>query len=174
MGTINDTKKTAQKIAQQAARQMAQEPIEILKQAGQQISGTEFQPEDSSKPPSEEPKKEEDSQLKQKIEVQGQRQIEALQKEIQDIEDQKLFSDLLKKISEGETIPLEDYPQLTMEQKEVLKAQMEAVQARKEETEKEKPVAEPDTKKSRKLFGFGSSQAEKQKTHVEKVLPPSG
>jgi hypothetical protein len=173
MNTIGKTNKTTQQIAKQVARQMAQEPIEILKEAGQQVSG-ESRPDKSSQSHSEEKKNEEDSDLKQKIEYQGQRQIQALQQEIKDMENQKIFNELLKKISEGEEVSLENYPQLTAEQKQVLKAQMEAVKMRREEAEKEKPVAEPVTKKSRKLFGFGSSQAEKQKTHVEKILPPSG
>lgn len=177
MGTIGDTKKTTQQMAKQVARQMAQEPLEILKTAGQQISGAEAPTPDSSRGPLQEPKepkKEEEMQLKRKIEVQGQRQMQALQKELQDMEGQKLLNDLLKRISGGEIIPLENYPQLSTEQKDVLKAQMEAIKTQKEAAAREKPVVEPGTKKSRKLFGFGSSQAEKQKTHVEKPLSPSG
>jgi hypothetical protein len=175
MNTISDTKKTTQQIAKQVAKQMAEEPFEIFKKAGQQISGTEKTEDITREPEEKKPfQTREEVQLKQKIEVQGQRQMQALQKELEDIENQKLFNDLLKRVTEGEIIPLENFPQLSIEQKDVLKAQMEAVKMRKEEEKKEKPVEEPETKKSRKLFGFGSSQAEKQKTHVEKILPPSG
>jgi glutathione peroxidase-family protein len=174
MGTINDTKKTTQQIAQQVAKQIAEEPFEILKQAGKQVSGTEPQEESSTRGPLEE-KKEVTPQLKEKIKVQGERQLQALQKEVEDIKEQKIFANLQKRIAEGEEVPLDDYPELSREEKEVLKAQMLAVLARKKKVAEEKPLVEPAVKPSRKLFDFGpKTQAERQKTHVERPLPPSG
>lgn len=175
MGTINDTKKTTQQIAQQIAKQVAQEPLEILKQAGKQISETENSTPDSAKEPPQEKKEEATPELKKKIAVQDQRNLQAYEKEIEDIRREKIFADLQRRIAEGEIVNLTDIPELTREQIEVLQAQQAAVSSRKEEVEKQKPLIEPTTKQSRDLFGRGQkAQAEKQKTHVERPLPPSG
>ena len=40
-GLAQDTAKSAKNLAQQIAKQMAQEPLEILKTAGEQITGSE-------------------------------------------------------------------------------------------------------------------------------------
>ena len=104
--------------------------------------------------------------------------MEALKREIEDIHKQDLFSDLQKRVSAGEEIPLENYSELTLDQKQVLKAQMEAVKFQKQQAEY------AEVQGTGKLFGsakkgrrFGSGQkqeAEKQQTHVEKPVPPSG
>ncbi len=172
---INDTKKTTQQIAQQIAKQMAQEPLEILKQAGKQVSGAETSTSDSAQQLPEEKKEEATPELKKKIAVQDQRHLQAYEKEIEDIRREKIFADLQRRITEGEEINLTDFSELTREQIEVLQAQQAAVSARKEEMEKQKPLVEPVSKRSRNLFGGGQkAQAEKQKTHVERPLPPSG
>jgi hypothetical protein len=170
MGTINDTKKTTRQMAQQIAKQIAQEPLEILKQAGEQVANTE-----APKEPPEEKKEQTPPELKKKIAVQDQRHLQAYEKEIEDIRREKIFADLQRRIAEGEEITLTDFPELSREQIEVLQAQQMAVSVRKEEAEKQKPLVEPSTKQSRDLFGRGQkAQAEKQKTHVERPLPPSG
>ena len=172
MNAINDTKKTTQQIAQQIAKQMAQEPLEILKQAGKQVTGTESLPPKENQPPK---KEEVTPQLKEKIEIQGERQIQALQKELQDMKGQEIFADLQRRIAEGEEVSLTDISGLTREQIEVLQAQQVAERARKEEAAKQKPLKEPVSKPSRNFVPRGQkAQAEKQKTHVERPLPPSG
>ncbi len=135
-GIKSDTAKSAKSLAQQAARQVAREPFEILKQAGRQVVGGEVPQTQSSEPVNPE--------LREKIKEKDTRLIEALEKEIEDIKAQKKLA----------------------EQKRVEKAPPQ---------ETPKPLVEPSTKRSRRLFSFGpKTQAERQKTRVEKPLPPSG
>ena len=80
------------------------------------------------------------------------------------------------KISQGIEIPLDDYQGLSMEQKQVLKAQMEAVknQQRDADSRAINEVPAIHSKPSRR-FGAGQKhEAEKQQTRVEKPVPPSG
>jgi serine phosphatase RsbU (regulator of sigma subunit) len=149
-GIVNDTKQTAQQIAQKIAKQVAQEPIEILKQAGEQVAGTQEQGEGQTQdvPPQEgqTPVPASEVQLKQKLQVQGQRQLQALETEIKEIRQKK-------------------------EQKEIAEEQEEAVQKQQEEQTGEAPP-QVSSKPSRR---FGQKQAaQKEATRVEKPLPPSG
>ena len=174
---MNNIPKKKQDIVQKMAQQVAQEPLEILKSAGQQISGAENpepgqnilpeETEELAKPP-------EEQELKEKLEIQGQRRLEALQREIQEIQNQKLVSYLQAKIAAGETIYLTDYPQLSSEEKQVLTAQMLAVKGRESAQEAaSKPLVEPSTKPDRKFAGEVLG-AKRQRERVERPLPPSG
>lgn len=132
------------KVVTQVARQIAQEPIEILKQGGKQIEGAETlrtqAPQEAPNQSSEQTNK----QPEQKIKEKDTRLIEALEKEIEDIRAQKKMQEQKAK---GELPP----------------------------PEAPEPLVEPSTKRSRRLFSFGrKTQAERQKTRVEKPLPPSG
>jgi len=177
MNPVQNTAKTAQDIAQKIARQVAQEPLEILKDARDQIA----RPETSRQPNDQTARQPEDQQKleeQQKIQdsMKASRLMEAFQRELEDIRKQDLFKSLQEKISQGIVIPLEDYSNLSMEQKQVLKAQMEAVknQIARQQSSGQNSLEIPVSKKSRR---FGSSQkqeAQKQTTHVEKPVPPSG
>lgn len=124
------------KVAQQVVKQIAQEPFEILKQAGKQVVGGEAPQTQSSEPVNPE--------LREKIKEKDTRLIEALEKEIEDIKAQK-------KLAEQKRLGVVPPP------------------------EAPKPLVEPSTKRSRKLFSFGpKAQAERQRTRVEKPLPPTG
>jgi hypothetical protein len=172
-GIVSDTTKSAKQIAQQMAKQMAREPLEIWKEGAEQIKGQETEEAQELSP--EIKRTQVSPEEKAKIEAQGQRQIQALEGEIADIEKQKIFNDLLRKIAAGEEVSLADIPELSREQIEVLKAQQLAVSARKEVKAESQPLEEPKTKRSRRFPGFGQkAQAEKQQTRVEKPLPPSG
>lgn len=172
------TAKTAQNVARQVARQMAQEPLEVLKSARGQLSGEQmaYYQERLKKEATEEKKETQGDGFAQKEKTQSSRAIEALERELEDIRRDKLIKELQRKIAAGEAVYLENYSELTPEQKQVLMAQMEAVKAQKAQSETQKaPLTEPKTKTKRGswLFG-GKSQAEKQQTRVEKPLPPSG
>ena len=130
------------KTVKQVAKQIAQEPFEILKQAAEQVARGETlkyqKPQEVPQTPGPVT-----PELKEKIREKDTRLIEALEKEIEDIKAQKKME----------------------EQKRIEEAPQEAP----------KPLVEPSTKRSRKLFSFGAkTQAERQKTRVEKPLPPSG
>lgn len=144
-GIASDTTKSGKNLAKQIAKQVAREPVEILKQAQEQTIGTAAPPQEEKPQPQE---KEITPNEKAKIEAQGQRQIQALEKELKDIQ-------VLKANEKQVTVQ----KPLAGEKKE----------------EEKKPVVEPATRPSRRLFGFGpKAQAQKQQTHVEKILPPSG
>lgn len=176
-GLAQDTTKSAKNLAQQIAKQMAQEPLEILKQAREQVSGEEISERPNSQSPeqSDEQKKLIHNQNELQDKMKASRRIEAFQRELDDIRKQTLFRDLQYKISQGIDVPLEDYPELTIEEKQVLMAQKEAVKmqiANSRETESAPLFG--SSKKSRR-FGQGQKQqAQKEQTRVEKPVPPSG
>lgn len=171
-GLAQNTANSAKSIAQQIAKQLAQEPLEILKDAREQTTGQELsgQPENSG---GQNKQVEEQQNLQDKMK--STRRMEALQREIDDIRKQDLFGDLQRRISNGETVPLEEYPELTLDQRQVLNAQMEVV--RNQMVQGQNNVVEVPSIRSKpsRRFGAGQkSQAEKEQTHVEKPVPPSG
>jgi len=174
-----DTTNSAKSLAQQVARQMAREPLEILKDVREQTTGQEFsgQPDNQrpNTPDNQTKAVEHQNELQDKMK--SSRRMEALNRELEDMHKQDKFSDLQKRISEGEHISLEEYPELSMEQKQVLNAQMEAVKNRIEmqKSQSQNTLAEPASKKGRQLFNFGKKQSMKnEQTRVEKPVPPSG
>ncbi len=163
--------KTSGDLARTIAKQIAEEPFEILKETGEQISG-----QTEAVKPQEDIPGPQDQEVR-KDEAKSQRIYGALQKEIEDIRKQGLLEDLQKKISGGENIPLEDYPGLSIDEKQVLKAQMEAFKIRKQEAQYSEGVGDVPAIHSKPSRRFGAGQkheAEKQQTRVEKPIPPSG
>jgi hypothetical protein len=179
IGTAKSAGQSAKNLAQQVAKQMAREPLEMFKDAGSQVTGAEIQKTQENLPQNQNPEDQakitgHQNELADK--ARSARRMEALNREIADIQKHDLFKDLQGRISEGEEIPIADYTELSMEQKQVLKAQMEAVRNRKTEIQKntftEVPVIR--SRPSRR-FGAGQKQeAERQQTRVEKPIPPSG
>lgn len=157
----SDPANQGKKLAQQIIKQMAQEPVEIAKQALGQVSGLESNPN-----PSVQDNQEQNSQnsqnlqneklMEQKSIAQGQRQIQALENELKEI----------------------------TEKKKMEKKKEEIIKSQKEESEKESkpPLVIPSSKKTRNIFAvFGRKpkqgsalQAERQKTRVERIMPPTG
>jgi len=171
MNTAQTTKNLAQKIA----TQMAQEPLEILKTARGQVAG-EQTPQDPSQSGQSENKPELKYQQELQDKAKSGRRMEALDRELKDIERERIFKELQRRIAQGEEIPLEDYPGLSLEQKQVLKAQMEAVKTRSAKSGiQNAELQEPVAKKGRQLFNFGKKQeVKRQQTRVERIVPPSG
>jgi len=178
-GLAQDTAKSAKSLAQQVAKQMAREPLEILKSARDQAVGGETPSPENFSPASgsEDQKKLIQHQGELNDRMKSSRRMEALNRELSDIQKKDLFADLQRRISDGEEIPLEDYPALSIEEKQVLKAQMEAVKIQKQNVQNQSAnvLIEPGAKKGRKLFNFGKkTEVKRQQTHVEKIVPPSG
>ncbi len=178
MGTAKNT----QQLAQDLAKQIAREPLEILREAGKQIVGGEqaiksqdiIQTPNIQNPESRPKNTHYQNELQDK--AKSSRRMEALNQEIADIRKQDLFNDLQSRIAEGEDVSLEDYTELSMEQRQVLKAQEEAVKNRidKEQNTGLNEVPAIHSKPSRR-FGAGQRhEAEKQQTRIEKPIPPSG
>jgi hypothetical protein len=170
------TAKSAKTLAQQIAKQIAREPLEVLKTAkeqtvGRQTSG-ELQSQTSGQ--SEEQKKQIGQQNELQDKMKSSRRMEALNRELDDIRKQDILKDLQAKITQGEEISLEEYPELSIEEKEVLKAQMEAVRKSRQGSQTSGQLIEPVSKHGRRFGPTRKQEAEKQQTHVEKPVPPSG
>ena len=177
-GLAQDTSKSTKNLAQQVARQMAREPLEILKNAGDQLSNRqEVRPLDRGEATmvhEADPQKNINDAGVLNDKLKSTRLVEALNREIGDIQKQDLFKDLQRRITEGESVPIEDFQELSFEQRDVLKAQMEAYQNQK--------LNMKNQNESKSLFGsskpnrkIGQKQAaQKEQTRVEKPVPPSG
>lgn len=174
MNTAKQTAKTAQDLAHNIAKQIANEPSEILKEAAGQVVGDGVQIPDIQTGTKLQEENQEYHESQDKIK--SQRVFGALQKEIEDIRRGDVFKDLQARISQGVDVPIDNYTELSMEQKQVLKAQAEAFrnQSRKNEEAGLTEVPTIHSKPSRR-FGAGQKQeAEKERTRIEKPIPPSG
>lgn len=156
-----------------SAQQMAQEPLELLKTATRQISGEELKPQQQESPKSENEVPREEQKYKQQVAEQDRRHLQALESELKDIRRQKLFNELMKRIQNGEDVPIEEFSELSFEQKDVLKAQMEAAKTRNSQPTTSS-IDMPTSKKGRKMGGGQKGAAKKEQTRVEKPVPPSG
>lgn len=171
-------KKQAQDLSKKIARQMAQEPLEVLKSVRGQLSGEQINYYQERIAKESQPNNGTDNKqdLAGKEKVQSSRALQALERELEDIRIDKLIKDLQRKIAEGENVYLENYTELTPEQKQVLMAQMEAIRAQRQQAANQGGgLTEPKTRTKRGSWMFGGkSQAQKEQTRVEKPLPPSG
>lgn len=158
-----------------SAKTFTDEPLELLKSARKQITGEEIAPDSYSGQEADDSQKIADEQdYKDQKSKQDGRHLEALESELKDIRRQKIFNDLMQRIQNGEDVPIEEFSELSYEQKDVLNAQIEAVKQRKINNENTtSQLIEPTTKKGRQLMGQKQS-AQKQTTRVEKPVPPSG
>lgn len=161
---------TAKQQAINVAKIAARESNEVLKSAAEQLSPF--------------PQTEKKEVNKQKLEdperaprVEGQKNLSFLNEykaELNEIRRDNLFKELQSKISEGESVPLENYiNELSYEQREVLKAQMEAIRVRidTQNTNQQKSgIREVVSKKGRQMFNKIKKRNEQ---HVETRMPPS-
>ncbi len=176
---MNTTAGGIKQAIKKSAQQMAQEPLELLKSAAKQITGVENLPNSNPKPQQEKSKEEGDGvpqdekNYKKQVAEQDGRHLQALESELKDIRRQKLFNELMKRIQNGEDVPLEEFSELSFEQKDVLKAQMQVVKARSSQN-RLSTVDMPTSKKGRKMGGGQKGAAKKEETRVEKPVPPSG
>ena len=173
---MNTTAQVKQAI-KKSAQQIASEPLELLKSAAKQVAGSENIPfgepvaEQPISKPDDVPQDEKD--YKKIIADQDGRHLQALESELKDIRRQKIFNDLMQRIQNGEDVPLEEFSELSFEQKEVLKAQLEAMKNRNLQTTNSELI-EPASKRGRQMNGGQKRSAQKQTTRVEKPVPPSG
>ncbi len=160
-------KQTAKQVAVNTAKQVAYESNEFLKSTREQIAPIEI-PE----------KKEEQGQKEAQQEQPKPKDMSFLndyKSELEQIRRDNLFKELQRKISEGEEIPLKNYIRdLSSEQREVLKAQMEAVKVRKEMAENAQKKDSFPQVISKKGRGMLNSFKKRNQQHVEMRQPPSG
>lgn len=141
MGTITSSaKQQAVDLAKQIAKDISNEPGEILKDTREQLTGIEPQ----VAPPAETPQISEEE--KQSMQIQSQRQIQALENEIKDIQIQK-------------------------ERQEVMEERQEEAH-QIEEQRAEVPMMQSSSKPGRRMGMMG--KAKQQQTRIEKPLPPTG
>jgi hypothetical protein len=168
-----NTVQPAKNLAQTIAKQMAREPVEILRQAGGQIMRSEG----SGQNGEEETKNSENADSggtlnEEEIKKKDLEKIRALEREINEIRRDGLYKELSGKIVRGEPVSLTDYTELVPEQKQVLMAQMEAVRRRNlTGSGNNRPLEQSSSKPSRRfLFGGGKLAARRQATKVEKPI----
>jgi len=177
MNTVQSAAKQSKKAAQQIAKQMAREPFEVLKTARRQVTNQESSPSrapatSAQEAPSE--SKEAPPAVSEELDREkSRRRIEAHRRELESIQSQKTFEDLQKRISEGEEIPVENFSELSMEQKQVLRAQAEAVKKQMESSQDSGQLIEPTTKKKGVLKGM-AGKLDKAKRKAEIRTGPSG
>ncbi len=172
---MNTTAQIKQSI-KKSARAIGDEPLEFLKSAARQISGEDLKSSQEQPTPSPDTEISQDEQdYKKRVAEQDGRHLQALESELKDIRRQKIFKDLMQRIQNGEDIPLEEFTELSYEQRDVLKAQIEAVKSQKENyQDTSSQLSEPAAKRGRKMGGGQKQSAQKQTTRVEKPVPPSG
>ena len=152
MNITSDAKKTVKNLAQQAAKQIVNEPFEILKQGGKQIVGNEENTNQKVQPldalDSENLQNNQVStDTKAQMEAQGRRQLQAFENELKEI-------------------------RIKNEQQEKILEQSEQV-AKSQGAQTQKPLVEPISKQGRKMIGT-PGHVKKQQIHVENLQPPSG
>jgi len=125
-GVISDSGKTIKQQAQKIAKQLAQEPFEMAKSAKSQVSPFEIvqgqgQPKTTNR--SNQTRTPSDTQRQENADkIQSQRLIQAYEQELKDISKKSLYEELLEMTGQGIYVPVEDYPQLSPEERQVLKA----------------------------------------------------
>jgi hypothetical protein len=141
-GLISDTKKKGKDLARDMAKQIAREPLEILKTAGEQVVGTTETK--TNTPPTEPEQKStapQNEALEKHLEIQGQSQIKALEQEMKEI---RTIKENRAKL-EAQTLPT---------------------------VEPQNPLIEPTSRPKRGLFtGMGNRlQAKRQEKRVENPI----
>jgi hypothetical protein len=187
---MNTAQQNLKQALKKTARQIRNEPLEILKSAAKQVTGDEniklpWEESETNEKPKENNQSDgngngptnEEKEYKKKVAEQDGRRLEALESELRDIRRQKKFNELLARIQSGEEVPIEEFQELSSEQRDVLKAQLEATQKRKqrESQQQSSGIPMPTSKQGRQMgAGARKRSAQKETTRVEKPVPPSG
>ncbi|AKM83380.1 hypothetical protein A2422_04190 [Candidatus Woesebacteria bacterium RIFOXYC1_FULL_31_51] len=175
---MNTTAQSFKQAIKKSARTIGDEPLEILKNARDQVTGSEdyFSGNEKTNEVSKDDSAiRDEEQYKKKVSEQDGRHLEALEVELKDIRRQKLFNEIMQKIQDGIDVSVEEFSELTYEQREVLKAQIEVIKNKKiQSLNQNNGLIEPASKKGRRLGIFGQKQAaEKQTTRVENPIQSS-
>jgi hypothetical protein len=149
-GIKSQVAKTTKTLAQQAAKQVAQEPLEVIKAGTKQVAGMEKTPAQVTQTPVSQtqpaPQAPNIEALKQQDVARSRQLHEKLEREIKEIREKEQQ----KKILQAQAQPQPVEPPI-------------------------KPLQEPAAKRSRRLFSFGpKTAAERKRTRVERVQPPTG
>ena len=164
------------------AGQMIGEPFEILKTAKRQVTGqeskpTQEQPSNARTTTQKTPTESTKTNLTGAVELdreKSRRRIEAHRRELESIKSQKTFEELQKRISEGEDLPIENFSELSMEQKQVLRAQIEAVKTKMQTAQQSEVLIEPTSKRKKGVLKGMAGKLDKMKRKSEIRMGPSG
>lgn len=160
--------------SQNVAQQLAQEPLEILKAAQEMIAPqSEASASGHGGPGPVHPEAVEQSEVPQKSET-DLRRIEALNREIEDIQREKLYEVILQKIQDGEEIFVEGFAGLTDSQKQVLVQRQKVVAEQKAMAALPKTELPQTSKRGRRFGANKKDVAKREETRVEKPTPTSG
>ncbi len=166
-------KPSPKKIAIQIAKQGTQETLKVFETASKQI-GLKPETSQQNEENSNNPKKlnEPTPQEKMAKAAQSQRLMQAYDTELEQIRKENLFKELQRKIAQGETVAIENFSELTPEQREVLKAQTQAIEMQKEASKSQQKESVPQvvSKKGRKILGMFKKKSQQ---YVETRQPPS-
>ena len=174
---ISGFKQTAKQNAIAAAKQVVQEPFEVLKQSVDQVAPTgdsiPSEPVTKPVPGHTESVLKNEEEFKERDKKISFRTVQALEREIEDIRKQKLLKELQQRIGNGELVYLTDYPNLLPEERQMLEARILTVQARSNLQAQQ--VSPQITSRPSRRFGSGKMGGVKQEQRrVESVKPPSG
>jgi len=176
---MNTTAQVKQAV-KNTAQQLKQEPLELLKIASQQISGENLPAgnkgvEEINNEKGPDPRIAEEQRLKTLGMEQDNRKLQALEAELRDIRRLKIYTELMRKVQNGEDIPVDEFQELSSEQREVLKAQTEAVKNLNfQQQNGQSSLVIPVSKPGRQMRSGQKQSAQQQTTRVEKPVPPSG
>lgn len=174
MNTIASTvKKTSKQIAIDAARKLAQEPVEILRDIPDQILGIERKVESKPQQNSQgggENLKDLDAKDRQK----AKRISSALTAEMEDIRRQNIFDELQKKVSRGELVTQAEMSPLTYSERDMLVGQMEMIKMQNQNASRGTILTEPPSKRRRGLFSGMKTRLSRMERKTENRMPPSG
>jgi hypothetical protein len=160
-------KKSIQDLARESFEKIKEEPGEVVKSAGEQLTGTQT----SESQVASEAYQVADEQRKQKVDRQkSQRLMSAHQKELEDIRKTELLREVQEKIQQGEAVSISDLAGISEEQKSNLRAQQDMVQENRKAQDmvkKSQGLQEPSTKRKRGIFQRAKKKVEQMKTRIE-------
>lgn len=174
-GILSDTGKTAKQIAIDTARQIVREPVEILKNAAETIASPDIKDIQNKELKNAHPSIIPDKKKEEENQKRDLRLVQALENEMKDISRNKVMKEIQNKIANEEIIYFESYPELSVEQIEILKKQQyQITEKRKYEAQIEKNNIPTTSKKGRRFGSSRKQAAEKESTRTENPVPPSG
>ncbi len=166
------------------AKQVAKEPFEILKTAPPQILGVEGKKAEqggqmdtgNSEKAEESMPRIREKKIEEEKDIQKSRNLKsAFEAELKDIHREEVFKKVQQTILAGEGVNVNDFPELSLEQKQVLNALKETVNTNSQKGQDSGNIlSEPKSKQKRGLFSGVRTRVERLKRRGEIRTGPSG
>ena len=167
LNVTRQIKKTAKDEARKVARQIASEPFEIIREASRKSVGVEIFPDSEQQkkdPDSKQVDKSKEENIKKEDEAKKIRLHAAYIRELEDIKKEKKLSELQEKIQLGEDITQADLEGLSIDERQVIVAQIEVMQTRKaaQKAKDDNRLVIPQSKPKRGAFSGRIKKMEKR------------